>query len=155
MESTTWLWITNRSIGRSGKIQSLDTPSKLFDLHCGTSKIVQWDNLCKSREGSQVNLCPRDKLKAQGIFRGQTRGRRPRVCLRKIPRAFNLSQGHKFTWLPSRLLHRLSFCHTSPLSNVTLGYSVVNLYPGKRVKVDRLIECNSNQYPGKVDRMCK
>ena len=39
-------------------------------------------------------------------------------------------------------------------SNVTLGYSVVNLYPGKRVKVDRLIECNSNQYPGKVDRMC-
>ena len=30
---------------------------------------------------------------------------------------------------------------------------MVNLYPGKRVKVDRLIECNSNQYPGKVDRM--
>ena len=41
MESTTWLWITDRSIGRSGKIQSLDNPSKLFDLHCGTSKIVQ------------------------------------------------------------------------------------------------------------------
>ena len=37
-----------------------------------------------------------------------------------------------------------------PLSNVTVGYSVVNLYPGKRVKVDRLIECNSNQYPGAV-----
>ena len=48
---------------------------------------------------------------------------------------------------------RVSFCHTSSLSNVTQGYSVVNLYPGKRVKVDRLIVCNSNQYPGKVDRM--
>ena len=40
-----------------------------------------WDNLCKSREGNQVNLCPQDRLKAQGIFRRQTRGRRLRVCL--------------------------------------------------------------------------
>ena len=54
------------------------------------------DNLWKSLGGSQVNLCPRDRLKALG------------VCLRKIPRAFNLALGQKFTWLPPRLVHRLS-----------------------------------------------
>ena len=56
----------------------------------------------------QVNLCTLDRLKALGIFLRQTLGLRPRVCLRKIPWAFNLHRGHRFTWLPSRLLHRLS-----------------------------------------------
>ena len=71
-------------------------------------EVWQNDNLCESLEGSQVNLCPWDRLKALGIFLRQTLGLRPRVCLRKIPWAFNLSRGNRFTWLPSRLLHRLS-----------------------------------------------
>ena len=31
-------------------------------------------------------------------------------CLRKIPWAFNLPLGHRFTWLPFRLIHRVSQC---------------------------------------------
>ena len=31
----------------------------------------KWDNLWTSRGGSQVNFCPRARLKARGIFRRQ------------------------------------------------------------------------------------
>ena len=55
-----------------------------------------------------MNLCPRHRLKALGIFLRPTLGLRPRVRLRKIPWAFNLALGHRITWLPPWLVHRLS-----------------------------------------------
>ena len=64
------------------------------------------------------------------------------------PRTFNLSRGHKFTWLPPRLLHRLSFCRISPVSNVTVGHSVMNLSSSSNI--DR---AKFQSTLGKVDRM--
>ena len=56
--------------------------------------------ICGSLGASQVNLCPQDRLNALGIFLRKTLGLRPRVCLRKIPRAFNLALGQNSPGYP-------------------------------------------------------
>ena len=68
-----------------------------------------------------MNLCPRDRLKALGIFLRQTVGLRPRVCLRKIPRAFNLALGQNSPGYP---LGFSTDCSTVVLCNLELSLRV-------------------------------